>query len=453
MAGLQRVTAALADALDPAEVARIVVAEGAMALGARAALLARVTRGGRELEIVASEGFPADRVGAWRRIPIDAPVPLADAVRRATLIRLPSRAAAIEAYPALATALPHRDHYALVAVPVVAAGGTLGVLGASFSTSEVGDPEEDALLQTLARQCGQALQRAALYRAEQSRRAELEALLDAVEDAIVVYAPDGRIRRTNRRARERFQRRWGTLPGSIGEILALGAPLQPGDGPMASLAVEVALREGRVCDDVVDDRDGAGATRRYFEVAVPLRDEGGAVVGAIEVARDVTDLETAIEERARLDGAVKTIRLVAHELGNALTAVAAYGAILPEMVDGEASQIARDMANGAEEAGQLLQKLQRLARFQEMEFGGQVMLDVEASARPYDSAAADPPAGRGKMALRENEETADARLEAHDLRERARHRRPDAALGVPARHRGAGASRPPGRSGRARLLD
>ena len=87
----------------------------------------------------------------------------------------------------------------------------------------------------------------------------------------------------------------------------------------------------------------------------------------------------AESERARLDGAIKTARLVAHELGNQLSFVLGYGEMLTQEAVGAPQEYAREMVIGARGAGEIVARLQRIIRFEETDFGGGPMLDLAAA--------------------------------------------------------------------------
>ena len=61
------------------------------ALGASAVAVYAVAEDGQGLELVASEGYDDEAVRGWERLPLDAPTPVADAVRSGELVtaRLP----------------------------------------------------------------------------------------------------------------------------------------------------------------------------------------------------------------------------------------------------------------------------------------------------------------------------------------------------------------------------
>ena len=84
-------------------------------------------------------------------------------------------------------------------------------------------------------------------------------------------------------------------------------------------------------------------------------------------------------EQARLDGAVRTARRVTHELRNVLSPVAGYGELLAARTEGDAAAMADRLKRSALEAGRFLSRLDRITRYREVRFGGEVMLDLDAS--------------------------------------------------------------------------
>ena len=83
----------------------------------------------------------------------------------------------------------------------------------------------------------------------------------------------------------------------------------------------------------------------------------------------------------RLDGAVKTARLVAHELNNKLAYTLGYGELLIDVLtEDEPKRYAQAMTRGAADAAAIVDRLQRLIRFEERDYAsGMPMLDLEAS--------------------------------------------------------------------------
>jgi signal transduction histidine kinase len=145
LACLRDLTAALAEAGTAEEVAQAVLPRAAAALGADAARLALLSADGTGLIPLGAGGT---------RLPLDAPAPLAAAVRQRTLVA-----------PA-----PGPADGATLALPLLAAGRAVGGLEVRFPAGRaVAEADRDFLL-TLAGLCAQALERARLDEAARAER-------------------------------------------------------------------------------------------------------------------------------------------------------------------------------------------------------------------------------------------------------------------------------------------
>ena len=172
---LQILTDALSRALSREDVAAVVLERVASAFGAHLGVLALLTPEGDRLAVAAAERLRRDTWQAWQTFSLDAPVPLAEAARERRTIALPTFEAIAMHAPAVAEMCRDYGTHAMCVVPVIATGGeTLGALGLSFPASRPFDPETLALLDTLARQAAQALERAQLFEATQVARVDAE---------------------------------------------------------------------------------------------------------------------------------------------------------------------------------------------------------------------------------------------------------------------------------------
>jgi signal transduction histidine kinase len=178
-ARLQAVTAALAEALTPAQVAEVIVAQGLTALGARAGSMTVLADNDTTIEILREFGYDAELIREWRRFSVDRPSPIGEAVRTAAPIWLESPAERAARYPELA---PSSDG-AWVALPLLAKGRPIGAIGLSFAEPRQFEADDQAFMLTLAQQCAQALDRARLY-------AETEAALAARDELLSVVSHD-----------------------------------------------------------------------------------------------------------------------------------------------------------------------------------------------------------------------------------------------------------------------
>jgi GAF domain-containing protein len=109
---------------------------------------------------------------------------------------------------------------------------------------------------------------------------------------------------------------------------------------------------------------------------LPLQVLADHAAGAVEQTR----LRAAAEASARLDGALKTARLVGHELNNKLAIVSGYGDLLVDrMGPSEHAPMIRRMVEASDEAALVLRRMQRIIRFEERTLGGIAFLDLEAA--------------------------------------------------------------------------
>src|SRR5439155_1293643 len=170
---LRSVTAALIEAVSIEEVAAIVVENAAATVGAVAGMMALLTDDGHYLEIKQAAGYPQEMLRAWHRFPLDAPLPLSEAVRTGRPVLLESVAARRQRYPDLESMLQLPDH-ALVAIPMSIEGRPLGGLVFRFEDPRRFAENEVDFMVAMGRQAALALERARLYEAEQQARNQAE---------------------------------------------------------------------------------------------------------------------------------------------------------------------------------------------------------------------------------------------------------------------------------------
>ncbi len=192
-------TAALASATTPAEVTSAILDEGLQSLGAVAGVVACRTDERDVLEVVDTRGYREATIEPWRRMRIDAPVPIAEAVRENTLIAIESLDELAVRYPALAENRTEPTGSWLV-LPLATADMVIGSLGLSFTEARVFSDADLEFAQSLARQAGQALDRAHLLASEYDARTRAEdmvqltsALSRAVRPTDVVEALSAQI--------------------------------------------------------------------------------------------------------------------------------------------------------------------------------------------------------------------------------------------------------------------
>ena len=177
IARLQRATVALGAATTPEQVADVVIQEGLAALEADAGAIFMLTDEGRTWEALSFRGYPPELIPKHVRTPVDAPGPLRDALETQAMVVVETPEELRERWPWLAEAQEISGDAAIAAVPLLLDQRILGILHAAFRTPRRFSADDKALLEGLARQGGQALERARLYEAERSARMGAEAAL------------------------------------------------------------------------------------------------------------------------------------------------------------------------------------------------------------------------------------------------------------------------------------
>jgi len=174
-ARLQMLSAALAAALTPNDVATVAVNEGVAAAGADAGMLVLLDPQGTALDVVEARGYDTRHFDRWRHIPLDVTVPVTEAVRTGELIVVASAEERKRRYPTIDAAGVPVMYPATISVPLIAEGRSFGALGLSFRDTISVGPDDRELLLAVGRQCAQAVRRATLFDAEAVARADAEA--------------------------------------------------------------------------------------------------------------------------------------------------------------------------------------------------------------------------------------------------------------------------------------
>lgn len=186
---LAELTAALSDAVTPAQVAEVIITGGLATIGADRGGVGMLSRDGTRFEILRRFGYASGQPN---------PSPLAvDKLGIAGVVLdteqplfLASQAELEQRYPHLAGDLPSSADGAVAALPLMIEGKAIGVMAARFKHSHSFDATETAYLSSIAHQCAQALHRARLYEDEKAvtraaeRAAERLQRLQAVTAAL-----------------------------------------------------------------------------------------------------------------------------------------------------------------------------------------------------------------------------------------------------------------------------
>ena len=171
---LQEITASFARTLTIDQVAQTTLSHGVDALSARSGAVYRLDASRRTLELVGSREIADEGIRRYVSVPIDAPVPVAEALRTRETLFLGGRVETLERFPEATDANRHIVADAWVVAPLVHDGVGLGALALGFDGTRVFTPEERVLADALGRHCAQAMERARLLDAERMARREAE---------------------------------------------------------------------------------------------------------------------------------------------------------------------------------------------------------------------------------------------------------------------------------------
>jgi HAMP domain-containing protein len=173
-AQLETVTAGLSRALTPADVIRVILHQGAGAVGATAATLLLISQDGGWLKQAASVGYPDQFSRLFQQFPVSSPLPAGDVVRTGEAVWIESAAMYRARYPQLTEVINSIDYEAAVAVPLRYSGQLIGVLSLSFPGMLSFTNEIQSYVFTLAGYCAQALERARLVEETERLKSALE---------------------------------------------------------------------------------------------------------------------------------------------------------------------------------------------------------------------------------------------------------------------------------------
>jgi PAS domain S-box-containing protein len=186
---LQAVTADLGAAMTVEEVQLVTTRSACAAVGADACLLALVDPVSSVLTYAETDAYPSDLRQMLPTSLDPATSPVADVLAGGKSLVFDTVAALIDAYPSLSELVAAMPFVSRAFVPVGTSGAVTGILIASSASEGRFDDDALALLEGIAGQCGQALQRAILYhetRMATERASALQVATLAIAEATTI---------------------------------------------------------------------------------------------------------------------------------------------------------------------------------------------------------------------------------------------------------------------------
>lgn len=168
---LNRLAAQLAAALTPRDIARAAVESGTSLVAPRGAV-AWITSDGAGVRLLSSRHLAGGRtLTGPERVPMDAPLPMTEAIRTGRRVALDSPAETALRFPATAEEYRQGGTFSSLHVPLRSGQQTVGVLSVEFDEPGPVQRPVGTLVQTVADMVAQGLERARLY--EEEREAGL----------------------------------------------------------------------------------------------------------------------------------------------------------------------------------------------------------------------------------------------------------------------------------------
>lgn len=255
-----------------------------------------------------------------------------------------------------------------------------GDLDARVQTGELG---EFALLASQLNRMTDHLARS--LRTVEAQRRELQAILDATDDEIVVLDRDRRVVNANRAYRDRPDRARAELVGRLcNDVSPAPGPClenEPGGCP-----VRRVLETGQHHRGVAVQVDSEGKERVIEIHGSPLRDSDGAITHAVEVRRDISErrqMEATLAHSERLVSLGLLASGLSHEINNPLGAIAASVdglrrklTLEPGLASATEKELERVLARIAGEVERGRQITHRLLKVARSSSGARTLVDV-----------------------------------------------------------------------------
>lgn len=189
---LQEITASFARTITLQEVAAVTLSHGLDVLGATAGMVYRAEGAGGTLVLMSVRGLHHNVAPVFHRVPTDAHLLIAEAVRARTIIYIDTLTELVARYPVAGQDIS-RMAERWMAIPLFHDDRVLGALALGFTSDNAGfSPAQRALADALGRHCAQAMERARLLEDARRSRDEAEHANQAKSDLLAKVSHETR---------------------------------------------------------------------------------------------------------------------------------------------------------------------------------------------------------------------------------------------------------------------
>ncbi len=267
----------------------------------------------------------------------------------------------------LRSEVEERGYESAVSLPLVVEGEAIGALTVYASIVNAFGAIEVELLQHLADDISFKLEvigREETRRAAEAERDRLAAVVEQAGESVLITDRDRLIIYAN----PAFTRITGY---ELSEVLGRRSDFLAGESqsPESGAAIVEAIRDGKSWAGPTRARRKDGPDTDLAILITPRRDQTGAVVGSILIARDVSrerSLEAQLVQSQKLEAIGRLAGGIAHDFNNLLTAISGYSEILKAQLDADdpRSEDVREIQRAAARATQLTGQLLAFSRRQ-----------------------------------------------------------------------------------------
>lgn len=289
LAGLSDVAMALTEARIRSDVARAIVEHGVRICGADTCTLYSFDDTNDVLELVGHQGVEPEVIDRIRHISESSGNPaIFETLKSGKTFWAESHADYRRLFPMLAELKAEGPRAnAFWSVPLIVEGRPVGLLGMGYYEARRFSREERGFIETLSRQCAQALLRAARFEREDEARRWFTTTLRSIGDAVIATDPKGRISFMNRVAENLTG--WeeaGARGRHLDDVFRI---FSEETGAAAESPVTKVLREGTVVGLANHTvlRSKSGVDIPIDDSGAPIRNESGRLFGVVLVFRDV----------------------------------------------------------------------------------------------------------------------------------------------------------------------
>jgi PAS domain S-box-containing protein len=193
--GIARFTLALGGAQTIADLVRIVTEDGLPELGCDGGAVATFDpdpEPGEERVLLShlAASYGRDAQAGYARLPLSAPLPVAEAARTAEAVLLPDQDACRAYSPQMAQVVTDTGSVAFASLPLEISGVVLGVVSAGWAQPQSFDAAQLSLLDTFAAQVAQTVQRLDALAAERAAAARVAGMAEALQRSLLTELPE-----------------------------------------------------------------------------------------------------------------------------------------------------------------------------------------------------------------------------------------------------------------------